>query len=63
MRVDIMYEKEIIQVEIPKPCEILFPKKVIIKNENEIIEEAIKQPLGNNSIQKFIEKSNQLLVI
>ena len=63
MQVDIPYGKEKIKVNIPKPCTILVPNKVKSGNENEIIEEALKNPIGMEPFKKFAEKSKQLLVI
>jgi nickel-dependent lactate racemase len=63
MQVDIPYGKEKIKVNIPKPYTILVPNKVKSGNENKIIEEALKNPIGMEPFEKFAEKSKQLLVI
>jgi nickel-dependent lactate racemase len=63
MQVFIPYGKEEISIEINEPCEILFPKKVKIKDEDKIIEKALSNPIGTESFRKFAEKSTELLVI
>ena len=63
MQIDIPYGKEKIKVNIPESCEILVPNKVKEGDENEIIEEALKNPIGMEPFKKFAEKSKQLLVI
>ena len=63
MKVDIPYGKEKIEVNIPKPCEILVPNKVKNVDENKVIKKALKEPIGMESFEEFAEKSKQLLVI
>jgi nickel-dependent lactate racemase len=63
MQVNIPYGKENIKVDIPKPYEILVPNKVSIKDQDKLIEEALENPIGNESFDDFFEKSDRLLVI
>jgi len=63
MNVDIPYGKEKIKVQIPQPCKILVPNKVEVKNQDEIIEKALNNPIGKESFEEFAEKAEQLLVI
>ncbi len=63
MQVNIPYGKEKIKVQIPEPCNILIPNKAKIKNQNEIIEKALKNPIESEPFEKFASKVEQLLVI
>ncbi len=63
MQVDIPYGKENVKINVPEPCEILFPKKVSIKNEEKLIENALENPVGFDSYDEFADKCDKLLVI
>lgn len=63
MDVEIPYGKKEITVSISEPVEVLFPKKVKIKNKNKIIEEALENPIDMETFEQFAEKSDKLLVI
>jgi nickel-dependent lactate racemase len=63
MEVDIPYGKEKIKINVPDDCEILVPKKVAIKNQEKLIEEALENPFGFESYDEFSEKADRLLVI
>ena len=63
MKVDIPYGKEKIKVNVPDDCEILVPKKVAIKNQEKLIEEALENPIGFESYDEFSEDADRLLVI
>ncbi len=63
MQVDIPYGKEKINVKISQPCEVLVPNKVIVKDQDEIIEKALKNPIGKESFEQFAKKTEKLLVI
>ena len=63
MQVDIPYGKEKIKVNITQPCKVLLPNKVVIKNQNKVIEEALKNPIGKESFEQFAKNSEKLLVI
>lgn len=63
MQVDIPYGKEKINVKISQPCEVLVPNKVIVKDQDKIIEEALKNPIGKESFEQFAKKTEKLLVI
>ena len=53
MQVDIPYGKEKINVKISQPCEVLVPNKVIVKDQDKIIEKALKNPIGKESFEQF----------
>lgn len=63
MQVDIPYGKEKINVKISQPCEVLVPNKVIVKDQDQIIEKALKNPIGKESFEQFAKKTEKLLVI
>ena len=63
MQVDIPYGKEKIKVNITQSCEVLLPNKVVIKNQNKVIEEALKNPIEKESFEQFAKNSEKLLVI
>lgn len=63
MRVTIPYGKEQVEVDFPESCEFLVPNKVEIKNEDKLIKNALKNPLGNMHFEEFVSKSEKLLII
>jgi nickel-dependent lactate racemase len=63
MQVKIPYGKGNIDINIPENSEILIPKKVEIKSEDKLIEEALENPLGFESYDEFADDSEKLLVI
>ena len=63
MDVEIPYGKKKITVSTNKPVEVLFPKKVKIKNENKIIKEALEKPIDMDTFEQFAYKSDKILVI
>ena len=63
MQVDIPYGIEKIKIHIHHSCEILVPNKVKVPNQNEIIEKALKNPIGKESFEQFAKKAEKLLVI
>jgi nickel-dependent lactate racemase len=63
MQVNIPYGKEKISVEVPQNYEILNPNIVKIGNENDIIEKALKNPIGKEPFAQFASQSERLLVI
>jgi len=63
MQVDIPYGIEKIKIHIHHSCEILVPNKVTIKNQNKIIGDALKNPIGKESFEQFAAKAEELLVI
>jgi len=63
MQVDIPYGMENIKVNVPEDCEILVPKKVSIKDQDKLIEEALENPIGFESYDEFAEDADRMLVI
>lgn len=63
MMLSIPYGQGEIKVDINVPYRILVPKKIEIKNQNKVIEYALKNPIKSTSFEKFVKKSNELLVI
>ena len=60
MKATIPYGEEQIEVDFPEPCEILVPNKVKIKNEDETIENALRNPFDSMSFEEFASKSKKL---
>jgi len=52
MQIAIPYGKERVKVDVPEPYEILVPNQVKIKDQNELIEKALKNPIGKESFEK-----------
>jgi len=63
MQVEIPYGKENIKVKVPDDYEILIPKKVSIKDEDKLIEQALENPIGFESFDEFNDAADRLLVI
>lgn len=63
MQFDISYGKEKITVDIDNYFEVLKPKKCENRNEDEMIKNALINPIEMDSIYEFIKKSNRLLII
>ena len=63
MQVEIPYGKENIKVNVPDDYEMLVPKKVSIKDEDKLIEQALENPIGFESFDEFNDAADRLLVI
>ncbi len=63
MEVEIPYGKKNIKISISESFEILRPNKVEIKNQNQIIKQALNNPIDAESYENFIKKSDKLLII
>jgi len=63
MQVNIPYGQKKVKINILSPCEILLPNKVIIKNQNKIIKDALKNPIEKESFEQFAKKAEKLLVV
>jgi len=63
MQVKIPYGKGNIDINVPENSEILVPKKVEIRNEDKLIEEALENPIGFESYDEFADDCEKLLVI
>lgn len=63
MNVDIPYGKDNSTVSINEAYELLLPKKIKIKDEKKIIQQALEKPIDKESFEQFANKSEKLLVI
>lgn len=63
MKADIPYGKKNIKISITEPFEVLVPKKVRIKDEDKLIENALHSPLGAEPFDDFANNSEKILVI
>ena len=63
MIVDIQYGDKPVKIDITEPFEILMPKKVSIKDEDKLIEEALEHPIDFESYDEFAEKADDKLLV
>jgi nickel-dependent lactate racemase len=63
MKVDITYGKEQIKINIGEQVTTILPNRVLIKNEDKLIEQALEKPIAFESYDGFAEKINKLLLI
>ncbi|HID24868.1 MAG TPA: nickel-dependent lactate racemase [Thermoplasmata archaeon] len=63
MKVDIPYGKSKVMINVKESCEILVPNKVKIRDQNEVIQQALKNPVDSESFEEFAIGSDKLLVI
>jgi len=63
LSVEIPYGEEKISINVPVPYEVLVPNEVEIREQNRIIEQAMRKPIGKDSFEDFATKSDRLLVI
>jgi len=63
MNIELPYGKEKKLVTIPEPCTILLPNNVPLTNQDELIEQSLKNPIASTSYTDFIKKAEKLLVI
>lgn len=63
MNIDIPYGKKIITISVNEKCEVILPNKVKITNEDELIINALENPIGSINFDDFIENIGKLLVI
>ena len=65
MLIEIPYGQESVQVEIKedKIAEIVRPKKVKIGDENQVIKQALKNPINSAPFELFLKEADSLLII
>ena len=63
MYVKIPYGSEKIKINIPNSTKIILPNRVQIKNEEKIIRNSLKNPIDSITIEEFINKSKNILII
>jgi len=63
MIVEIPYGEKSVKFDISEPYEVIIPKKVSIKDEDKLIEEALENPVGGKSYDEFADNTKKLLVI
>ncbi|MBN1280872.1 MAG: nickel-dependent lactate racemase [Candidatus Thermoplasmatota archaeon] len=61
--VDIPYGTKTIAVQIPAAYEIAQPPAVTYQNEKDLVEHALRHPLGKEPCDQFIKNAERLLVI
>jgi len=63
METTIPYGKEQIKININEPFKVLLPKKVLVKDDDKLIEQALENPIDFDSFDEFFNETNKLLVI
>jgi len=63
MQINVPYGQKKVKIDILVPCEILIPNEVVIKKQNKIIQEALKNPIKKESFEQFAKNAEKLLVI
>jgi len=63
MEAKIPYGEKYINVKFSEPCEVLVPNKVLIKDQNTLILNALENPIGSKSFDEFVSESDKLLII
>ena len=63
MLIDLPYGTENKTIRIDEPVELVVPNRPDIKDEDKIIEEALKNPIDADPFIKFVKKSDKLLII
>jgi len=63
MKIDIPYGKEKININISTDYEIITPNVVNLPDQNKIIEDALKNPVGKEPFENFVKESEEILVI
>ncbi len=63
MNYNIKYNNKNIDVEIPNSTKIISPKDVKIKNQEEIINKSLENPINSKNLQSFISNMEKVLII
>ncbi len=63
MEVNIPYGEKHVSINISEIYEVLVPNKVLIKDQKELILNALENPIGTKSFDEFLFESKKLLVI
>lgn len=63
MKYNIKYNNKNVEIEIPNSTNIISPKDVKVKNQEEIINKSLDNPINSEHIKSFISKLNKLLII
>ncbi|WP_406660732.1 nickel-dependent lactate racemase [Methanolobus sp. ZRKC3] len=61
--IQIPYGKEHVDLEVDIPHEIIAPNKVEVRDESEIIVNALSKPVGMKPLEEFIKKNDRLLIL
>jgi nickel-dependent lactate racemase len=63
VKIDVPYGETIEQVEAPEGTEVIYPNRVPVADENEILQQAITNPVGIESLEDFLSRPNNILAI
>ncbi|MCQ6961945.1 general glycosylation pathway protein [Methanolobus chelungpuianus] len=63
MKVQIPYGKEYVGLDVGIPHEVIAPNQVRAGDESEIIDAALRNPVGTGSLEDFVKSSDRILVL
>jgi len=65
IRISIPYGKETLDISVPEKniADIVYPTKVTIRDDYSVLNEAIRNPLGTQTIEDFLRKQTPVLII
>ncbi|TQD25041.1 nickel-dependent lactate racemase [Methanolobus vulcani] len=63
MKIPIPYGKEFVDLEVEIPHEVVSPNLVEVGDESEVIDEALNNPVGMESLEEFMKNSERILIL
>ncbi|MDK2939851.1 MAG: lactate racemase [Methanolobus sp.] len=63
IKIPIPYGKEFVDLEVDIPHEVVSPNFVEVGAESEVIEEALNNPVGMESLEEFMKDSERILIL
>ncbi|WP_292462176.1 nickel-dependent lactate racemase [Methanolobus sp.] len=57
------YGKDFIELDVQIPNEVIAPNQVDVENESDIMDGALKNPIGTGSLEDFIKSSDKILIL
>jgi nickel-dependent lactate racemase len=63
IKIPIPYGKEFVDLEVDIPHEVVSPNFVEVGAESEVIEDALNNPVGMESLEEFMKNSERILIL
>ncbi|WP_268865981.1 nickel-dependent lactate racemase [Methanolobus vulcani] len=63
IKIPIPYGKEFVDLEVEIPHEVVSPNLVEVGDESEVIDEALNNPVGMESLEEFMKNSERILIL
>ncbi|WMW25990.1 nickel-dependent lactate racemase [Methanolobus sediminis] len=63
IKIPIPYGKEFVDLEVEIPHEVVSPNSVEVGAESEVIDEALNNPVGMESLEDFMKNSERILIL